>query len=43
MVRNLLSDALEGLGGTLDVGELALRQTGSDKILPRSLWGRWTA
>lgn len=43
MLRNLLSDALEGLGGTLDVGELALRQTGSDKILPRSLWGRWTA
>lgn len=41
MLRNLLAEAMDGAGGTLDVGELALRQSGSDLILPRSLWGRW--
>lgn len=43
MVQNLLSEALQGAGGSLEVGELALRQRDSDKVLPRSLWGRWQA
>lgn len=43
MLRNLLAEAMDVAGGVLSVGELALRQSGSDLILPRSLWGRWEA
>ena len=43
MLNNLLTDALVGAGGSLDIGELALRHTSGPKILPRSLWARWQA
>lgn len=43
MLNNLLTDALAGRGGRLDIGELALRHTSGPKILPRSLWARWQA
>jgi 23S rRNA (cytosine1962-C5)-methyltransferase len=43
MLNNLLTDALEGKGGRLSIGELALRHTSGPKILPRSLWARWQA
>ncbi len=42
MLRNLMLDAMPAAGGALTVGELALRHTASDKLLPRSLWARWT-
>lgn len=43
MLNNLLTDALGNVGGSLSIGELALRHTSGPKILPRSLWARWQA
>ena len=42
MLRNLMLDAMPGAGDNLEVGELALKHTSCDKLLPRSLWARWT-
>jgi 23S rRNA (cytosine1962-C5)-methyltransferase len=41
MLGNLLSDALKGCGGEISVGELVLKQSGSGKVLPRSIFGKW--
>ena len=38
---NLLEESTQGLGGRIDIGELALRQEDSRRLLPLSLWGRW--
>ncbi len=38
---NLLEEHLRGLGGRVSVGELALRQHASGRLMPLSLWGRW--
>lgn len=43
MLRNLMLDAMPGSGENLEVGELALKHAANDKLLPRSLWARWTA
>ena len=43
MIGNLLSDALKEFGGKISVGELALRQKDSEKTLPLSIFGRWSA
>ncbi len=43
MLGNLLSEVMKGHGGQVQVGELALQQTGSDRLLPLSLFGRWEA
>ena len=40
-LSNLMKDTFHGLGGVIDVGELALQQEGGDKILPRSIYARW--
>lgn len=40
---NLLSEMTDGLGGRVEVGELALRHEGDARLLPLSLWGRWQA
>ncbi|MFN7340484.1 MAG: class I SAM-dependent methyltransferase [Opitutia bacterium] len=40
---NLLSETTRGLGGQVDIGELALRHEGDARLLPLSLWGRWQA
>ncbi len=38
-----LSDHLQGFGGVLEAGEMALAQTGSDRVLPTALYTRWSA
>ncbi|HBA82866.1 MAG TPA: SAM-dependent methyltransferase [Verrucomicrobia bacterium] len=43
MIGNLLSDAMKSFGGALSVGELALHQQNSEKVLPLSIYGRWEA
>ena len=43
MIGNLLQDMMNRYSGTIDLGELALNQTGSQKILPLSIFGRWQA
>jgi len=36
-----LADRLEGLGGLMEAGEMALPQAGSDRLLPTALYARW--
>ncbi|MEL6753517.1 MAG: class I SAM-dependent methyltransferase [Pseudomonadota bacterium] len=38
-----LADRLEGLGGQMETGEMALPQEGSDRLLPTALYARWWA
>lgn len=42
MLRNLVADTLGDLGGELHTGELATRHAHSDKVLPLSLFARWS-
>lgn len=42
MVANLLQDVCRGRPGSLEAGELALPQSGSERSLPLSLYGRWS-
>lgn len=41
LIGNLLQDMMQEYGGTVEVGELALKPKHSEKILPMSLFGRW--
>ena len=41
LCHNLLEESTQGLGGKIDIGELALKQEGNGRLLPLSLWGRW--
>lgn len=43
LCRNLLDDMTRGMGGGVEIGELALRQESGGRLLPLSLWGRWQA
>ena len=43
LCHNLLEENTRGLGGKIDIGELALKQEDTGRLLPLSLWGRWTA
>jgi 23S rRNA (cytosine1962-C5)-methyltransferase len=43
LCHNLLEECTSGLGGKIDIGELALQQEGNGRLLPLSLWGRWQA
>jgi 23S rRNA (cytosine1962-C5)-methyltransferase len=36
-----LADALEGLGGEIEAGEMALREEKSERLLPTALFARW--
>ncbi|MDZ4778539.1 MAG: RsmD family RNA methyltransferase [Alphaproteobacteria bacterium] len=36
-----LADALQGLGGQIEAGEMALREEKSDRLLPTALFARW--
>lgn len=40
-IRNVLSDMMKDKEGHIEVGELVLRQSNADVVLPRSLFGRW--
>ncbi len=41
LCHNLIEECTLGLGGKIDIGELALKQEGNGRLLPLSLWGRW--
>ena len=43
LCHNLLEENTRGLGGKVDIGELALKQEDTGRLLPLSLWGRWTS
>lgn len=36
-----LADRLDGLGGAMETGEMAIPQQGSDRLLPTALYARW--
>lgn len=38
-----LADRLEGRGGRMEAGEMALPQQGSDRLLPTAIYARWMA
>lgn len=40
-IRNILGDMMRDKPGNIEVGELVLRQSNADIVLPRSLFGRW--
>ena len=41
LIQNVLRDMMEGCGGTITVGELALKPKQSNKTLALSIFGRW--
>ncbi len=41
MAGNIMAQAARGLGGQIAIGELALRHTHGDRLLPLSLFARW--
>ena len=43
LIRNLLQDMMQGCGGNIEVGELAITPAASDKALSMSIFGRWYA
>jgi len=42
-VAQTMADRLSGLSGTLEQGEMAIAQQGSDRLLPTALYARWSA
>lgn len=40
-IANLLSDMMKGFGGKIEPGELAIKQDGSEKLLPMSIFAIW--
>ncbi|HVZ67191.1 MAG TPA: class I SAM-dependent methyltransferase [Patescibacteria group bacterium] len=38
---NLMSDATKKLKGTIESGELALKQSGNERLLPTAIYSRW--
>lgn len=40
---NLLADMTKGLGGQIEQGELAIKQEGTDRLLPMSIFALWRA
>ncbi len=42
-VANLLFDMTKGLGGTIESGELAIKQENSERLLPMSIFALWSA
>jgi 23S rRNA (cytosine1962-C5)-methyltransferase len=40
--ENNLKDMTKGLGGTIEIGELVIEQTASDKLLPCGIFARWS-
>lgn len=40
-VTNLLADMVQGLNGKIEAGELAIKQHGSNKLLPMSIFAIW--
>ncbi len=42
MLENVLKDITNGLEGTIEVGELALEEKGSGRLLSTGIFGRWS-
>ncbi len=42
MLQNVLEDNLKNLGGEIEVGELALKEKSSDRLLSTGIFGRWS-
>src|SRR5258706_5552370 len=42
MLQNVLEDNLKNLGGKIEVGELALKEMNSDRLLSTGIFGRWS-
>lgn len=42
-VAQTMADHLQGLGGILEQGEMAIPQNGSDRLLPTAIYARWYA
>src|SRR3989339_99082 len=40
-IANLLSDMTKGLNGTIESGELAIKEDSSDRLLPMSIFALW--
>lgn len=40
-IEELLRQALDGLGGTVEAGELAVREEARGLLLPTAIWARW--
>jgi len=40
--KNVLSVLVENFGGKVDIGELTLPETGSDRLLPCGIYARWS-
>jgi 23S rRNA (cytosine1962-C5)-methyltransferase len=38
---NVLAEALEGLGGSIETGELTIQELNSERVLPLSIFARW--
>ena len=42
-IDGLVRECIDGRAGTFDTGELALVETGAQRLLPTSLFTRWSA
>jgi 23S rRNA (cytosine1962-C5)-methyltransferase len=42
-LANLLADLMAGQGGTIEAGDLGLREEGTGRILGAGMYGRWTS
>lgn len=42
-VAQTVTDRVNDLGGTLEIGEMAIPQEGSERVLPTALYARWSA
>lgn len=41
-VAQTVGDHIKGLGGSMEIGEMAIPQEGSDRLLPTALYARWS-
>ncbi len=41
-IEELLRQAMDGLGGTVEAGELAVREGARGLLLPTAIWARWS-
>jgi len=39
--QNNLEDMMKGKGGTIEIGELVIEQSNSNKLLPCGIFARW--
>lgn len=42
MLQNVLADYVKDMGGTIDVGELAIKEKHTERLLSTGIYGRWS-